>query len=130
MSNRFEAKDGIIVDNTGLMWMQEPLDNLFTWEEACAIKHSFGGFDDWRLPTIEELSSIIHYGRMSPSCFDGFACFNFDEKDKRLFWSSTPYVGISSYVWFVNFEYGYVDNAIQDYEMSVRLVRGQYERKI
>lgn len=120
MTNRFEAKDGIVVDNnTSLMWMQSPLERLFTWGEACTIKHSFGGFDDWRLPTIIELAGIVDYCECKPACNE---VFRFEEE--QIFWSSSPYVGYSSKAWSVDFDYGYVKLDGYRYNaFSVRLVR-------
>lgn len=119
MSSRFEVKEGIVLDNqTGLMWMQSPLERLFTWKEACEIKHSFGGFDDWRLPTIEELISIIDYSKRNPSIDEVFWFV-----DKKYFWSSSPKVGNANYAWFVSFNYGYVYDGNRSSAFPVRLVR-------
>jgi len=42
------------------MYQNEPFTKRYTWEEAQNYAHnlSLGGYDDWRLPTIEELSKI------------------------------------------------------------------------
>ncbi len=53
--------DGTVTDvNTGLMWQQDPGDKT-TYSEAAAGADSFSlaGYDDWRLPTIKELYSLI-----------------------------------------------------------------------
>jgi hypothetical protein len=55
--------DGTITDEvTGLIWAQAAGDKL-TWEEALAEADSMtlGGYDDWRLPTIKELYSLIDF---------------------------------------------------------------------
>ncbi len=55
--------DGTISDmNTGLMWIQN-VDDKMTYAEAVeyADGFSFGGYDDWRLPTIKELYSLIDF---------------------------------------------------------------------
>lgn len=55
--------DGTITDNvTGLMWQQDPGEKM-TWEEAVKNAKNFelGGYDDWRLPTIKELYSLIQF---------------------------------------------------------------------
>ncbi len=55
--------DGTVSDlNTGLMWTQNVGDKM-TYAEAVAYAESFtyGGYDDWRLPTIKELYSLIDF---------------------------------------------------------------------
>ena len=120
MKERFEAKEGVVIDNnTGLMWMQNPLDKLFTWDEACEVKHEFEGFDDWRVPTIEELTGIIDYKKSDSTCNDVFRFGKYS-----VFWSSSPKVGNTNYAWYVNFSYGYVYYNRRVNAFQVRLVRG------
>ena len=55
--------DGTVSDIvTGLMWTRDPGDKL-THAQAVdnAADCSVGGFDDWRLPTIKQLYSLIDY---------------------------------------------------------------------
>jgi hypothetical protein len=77
------SADGLTVtDNiTGLVWQQSPDTNgdgvinimdKMTWEEAQAYPSTlnakkFGGFDDWRLPTIKELYSLILFVGTDPN---------------------------------------------------------------
>lgn len=57
--------NSIVVDNnTGLIWLQEPLANKYTWEEAgnecLALNNSnYAGYSDWHLPSPTELLTII-----------------------------------------------------------------------
>ncbi len=63
--------DGTVTDlNTGLMWQQDP--NGFTkvsWDDAVANAASVttGGYNDWRLPTIRELYSLMDFSGKDPS---------------------------------------------------------------
>jgi len=55
--------DGTVSDlNTGLMWVQARGVKL-SWDEAVAgaAKCRIGGYDDWRIPTIKELYSLINF---------------------------------------------------------------------
>ncbi len=55
--------DGTVTDvNTGLMWAQDPGDKL-TFDEAVdgAASYDLAGYDDWRLPTVKELYSLIAF---------------------------------------------------------------------
>ena len=55
--------DGTVSDqNTGLMWQKTPGDKL-TWADAQKAAESFSlaGHDDWRLPTIKELYSLMDF---------------------------------------------------------------------
>ena len=53
--------DGTVTDlNTGLMWTQNPgAKKSFRQALAGASQCRIGGYDDWRLPTIKELYSLI-----------------------------------------------------------------------
>jgi Protein of unknown function (DUF1566)/Putative metal-binding motif len=71
--------DGTVTDNvTNLMWQKSPdtdgngdidaADKL-SFDEAVAGAGTFdlGGYDDWRLPTIKELYSLIDFNGVDPS---------------------------------------------------------------
>jgi len=60
--------DGTVSDLvTGLMWVRDPGEKK-TFEQAIAgaSKCSVGGHDDWRLPTIKELYSLILFSGTDP----------------------------------------------------------------
>ena len=61
--------DGTVTDLiTGLMWQQDPGAKV-TWEaaDAGAASASTGGYDDWRLPDVKELFSLIQFSGTDPS---------------------------------------------------------------
>jgi hypothetical protein len=61
--------DGTITDNvTGLMWQKDPGEKM-TYQQAVVGADSFtlAGYDDWRLPTIKELYSLIQFDGLDPS---------------------------------------------------------------
>jgi hypothetical protein len=81
MAGRFvDNGDGTVTDNcTGLMWQKEIADTNGNgtsgdedrpdWREALRYCEalSFAGHDDWRLPNVRELQSIVDYGRGFPA---------------------------------------------------------------
>lgn len=67
--NYTDNGDGTITDNvTGLMWQQDPGAKM-TYAQAVAGAESLNlaGHDDWRLPTIKELYSLILFSGVNPS---------------------------------------------------------------
>ncbi len=85
--------DGTVTDvNTGLMWQKDP-GNKMTYSQALANADSFNlaGYDDWRLPTIKELYSLILFsGTDSSSCTEVASC------------TATPFIDTN----YFNFQYG------------------------
>ena len=55
--------DGTVTDlNTGLMWIQDPGDKMdYDDAIASAVSFSFAGYNDWRVPTITELYSLMDF---------------------------------------------------------------------
>ncbi len=61
--------DGTVSDlNTGLMWLQDPGPKK-TFDQAVAGARNCrtGGHDDWRMPTIKELYSLIDFRGTDPN---------------------------------------------------------------
>ncbi|MBP9742348.1 MAG: DUF1566 domain-containing protein, partial [Burkholderiales bacterium] len=69
-SPRFTIGTGVesmcITDNlTGLMWSRVPLTNRIQWGRALSVANDLVrcGYDDWRIPNINELSSLMNYSQ-------------------------------------------------------------------
>jgi hypothetical protein len=68
--------DGTVTDLvTGLMWQQNPGEKM-TYSEAAAGADDFAlaGYDDWRLPTVKELYSLILFDGQDVSVCPGETC--------------------------------------------------------
>jgi hypothetical protein len=89
---------------------------------------SFGGYSDWRLPTVKELGTIVNYGipsfSFNPMIHDGY----FPYTAYASYWSSTTYASDISKAWLVLFVSGGVLEYNKNYAGHVRAVRGgQFE---
>ena len=82
-------------------------------------------YNDWRMPSADELMSIVDYGRTSPAIDIEW----FPNTGATSFWSASAYaaysprVGYSGFAWYVNFWNGDVGGLDKYYSYSVRLVR-------
>ncbi|MGD9972822.1 MAG: DUF1566 domain-containing protein [Desulfatirhabdiaceae bacterium] len=81
----------------------------------------FGGFDDWRLPTIQELELIIKrtVANPGPRIDIGF----FGDTASPRYWSSTTVAQTVSCAWLINFQYGSMGNEAKHLRNHVRAVR-------
>lgn len=112
--------DGTVMDNcTGLMWQQEKAPGKYSWQEALVYCENLelAGSDDWRLPNVRELQSIVDYGRYDPAIDAIF------DSDSSWFWSSTSALHPDSIAWVVIFYLGDVYYETKSFHHSVRAVR-------
>jgi uncharacterized protein (TIGR02145 family) len=92
--------DGTVTDtSTGLMWQQDT-QGAMTWEEAITYCESlsFASYDDWRLPDINELFSLVDYSKFDPAIDTTFFP-NTQSYEESYYWSSTTYTDFTDEVW-------------------------------
>ncbi len=129
-ANRFtDNGDGTVTDHcTGLMWQKNTADVNVTgsdrvpWCDALSycVRLEFAGHDDWRLPNVRELQSIVDYGRFDPSIDPIFDAL------PEGYWSSTSFADNQEFSlagWAVYFDDGGVDTGFKNSGFSVRAVR-------
>ncbi len=125
--------DGTVSDaNTGLMWVKTPdLSRKATYAEAVAGAAAcrVGGYDDWRLPTIKELYSLMDFRGYSGDTvaeskpYLDTRYFDFVYGDlspgERLidaqYWSATEYVGTTMNDDATVFGVNFADGRIKGY---------------
>ena len=156
ITNRYlDNADGTITDTkTKLMWKKcsEGLGGNYCsygtkkeykWDDAMQQfkKVSFGWHNDWRMPTKEELRTLVYCSNGTPQeeawdngCYgknDDAGEFQrptinqqaFPNTEDSVFWSSSPYAGGSYSAWHVGFSNGYVGTLGKNAAFYVRLVR-------
>jgi len=77
------------------------------------------GFTDWRVPSAEELTSIVHYGRVSPVIDPTF----FPNTRNDYYWSASPSAIHRNSAWSINFNDGDDGDDDRSGDAHVRLVR-------
>lgn len=127
-NNLIDNGDGTVTDvGKGLMWENKTIDNIdnrYTWQDALSYCENLtlAGYDDWRMPDINELQSITNYNTYSsaidPIFFNAAVSMHF-----YYLSSTTPSDERSSLVWYVGFINGAVLLTSKSNNVSVRAVR-------
>jgi hypothetical protein len=121
---RFCAQGESVVDaKTGLMWSANDLPGeRLTHAAAVAAVAAYrgDGYSDWRLPTREELLSLVDDTRSEPAIDTSV----FPTCKSAYYWASSPWASSpDDYAWLVLFYYGYSDYGRRDNDAFVRAVR-------
>ncbi len=124
--------NGTVTDSqTGLMWKQcsegqsEPtcsgMPSLLRWAESqtVAADSEFADFDDWRLPTVEELESLVETACQKPAINES----QFANTYSGGYWTSSSHPMDKDYYWYVDFRLGKRDFNGKSTNYGIRLVR-------
>ena len=126
---RDNSKEIVIDKITGLMWQ----DNI----EAKTIRKNrkdakqycrrlvFAGYDDWYLPRLKELRSIVDETKFDPTIRSGFKNI-----ESNHYWSSSPNLSDTMNALNVDFKSGQTYNNTRIGKCNVRCVRGNYDSLI
>ena len=131
----------MVRDNiTGLIWevkqdkdemenYDNPHDanNRYNWQDAQDIfiatlnSQQFGGYNDWRLPTVKELPFIKNMDTQNPSINTTYFP---NPLSMASYWTSTTNADNPYYAWFVHFFFGGIvdidDKSASQYVRAVR----------
>jgi hypothetical protein len=150
--------NGTITDTTtGLTWekksddggLHDKDDLIYTWSQSGSTlpngtafaligslnAASFAGRRDWRLPTVEELETIVDTGGQMPgrpvvpdefdsNCVPGCSITQCSCTRPINHWTSTPNAANNQQAWYVLFNNGQSGTAFKTLQFAVRAVRG------
>lgn len=132
--------NGTVTDpGTGLTWMRCAMGqtwtgstcsgtaNTYGWDQAIALAGavSFAGNNDWRVPNIRELQTLIDRSQYALAIdTDAFPNTPVSYFGDAEFWSATAYAYDSSLAWHVDFDFGTTTNNDKAGARLIRLVRG------
>lgn len=132
-------------DATGLVWKRCPegmtwngatctgTASIHNWQAAfdqadATNAANFANHNDWRVPSLDELKSIVVTGQnpVAPT-IDRTA---FPNTPVPYFWSASPYAGNSTRAWLVDFNGGDDVWSVRSFAVHVRLVRAGQSSKL
>ena len=119
--NDFEDNNEIVYDRTtDLRWQKEGSPYALNWHEAHDYisflnTNRYGGLCTWRLPTVDELMSLLHPASTERS--------RHDDSHRKWLWSSDMHGKSES--WYINLDMGYVANQDRDCPNFVKAVSSQ-----
>jgi hypothetical protein len=123
----FDCGDDTCTDRTtGLEWLHCSVGQAgancsgdvtsMTWQSAvdACDQLTLAGHDDWRLPDVHELVSIVDYTKANPSIYP-----DFPSTPAAGFWSSTTTIANNTKAWGVGFMSGYVASDNKTVDVSI-----------
>lgn len=118
--------DDVVLDKeTGLVWERSPDSFTNNWYYLVYLAYNkcLGGRKGWRLPTIEELNSLVDPNEPPPTLISGHPFVNVGT---GFYWSSTTdaeYITTFN-AWGVVFSSGNAGKQVKDYSFPAWFVRG------
>ncbi|MBF0539427.1 MAG: DUF1566 domain-containing protein, partial [Nitrospirae bacterium] len=115
--------DQTVNDNlTGLVWTKDAgtptvgscAGGKMTWQAAldyvsCLNTANYLGYNDWRMPNVNELESLVNAEQATPATWLFLQVFA--NVQSNAYWSSTSYASNTSYAWFVSMVDGNVSGS-------------------
>jgi len=126
--SRDDVKEVVVDHVTGLSWQDDTAvtSNEQNWTDAIIYCNDLNttansGYDDWRLPTIDELVYITDKGKYNPAIDNSPTAFQ--NTNSSSYWTATTNASNTSRAWVVDFNYGSGSNGGKGFSGYVRCVR-------
>ena len=121
------VSDGVCRElNSGRMWQVVSSKKLRSLDQAQAYVEQLdlGGYDDWRLPSVKELTSIIDFAEVAPAINETHFSHT-SSNTGTYYWTATEHPEDSSKYFNIEFRYGTI-NALNSAAKAnfVKCVRG------
>lgn len=108
------------VTSQGCGWGIYPTTNSWDFLVNDSNADNFCGHNDWRLPTVDELKSIVDHSQQDPSIDIDY----FPNSMSSHYWSANPYFFDATQSYTVSFSNGLLTGTSRDnVQVRVRLVR-------
>jgi len=118
--------EAVLDTETGLIWSASNIEydssEEMDWYDAqtACYKTVINGHMGWRLPTVEELTTIIDISESDPALPSGHP---FSDAASSYYWSSTPDARYIDFAWRVSFSDGDVYSGNKPNTYYVRAVK-------
>jgi hypothetical protein len=112
--------------DTGLEWQSQSPGRM-NWHDAQSYAQSLsiGGKDNWRLPAVNELETLLDRTiLLEQTVYRPVMRTEIPFRDNLSYWSSTTFGPDKNNAWIVMFEGAYVLSYYKTNEYHVRCVRG------
>jgi len=122
---RDNSKELVVDKMTGLMW-QDSVDTKTLRKNRKDAKQYcrrlvFAGYDDWYLPRLKELKSIVNEEKFNPAIRSGFKNIK-----PNHYWTSSPNLSDTMNALNIDFKNGQTYNNTRKGKAYIRCVRGNY----
>lgn len=138
-SSRFKCAMGgeaVLDKQTGLIWARDAqiLGKKVNWEEGGKLSENIeiGGNKGWRLPTRDELITLLDTSQSEPALPEGHPFLNIKDlatasgsgvSGGYQYWTSTDFQNDNTYVWMVSFHFGNVMKSHKLMDITIWPVR-------
>ncbi len=126
-------ENGAVIQDqqTGLEWMRCSVGQTwsesgcvgrptrYSWDQAMVLTAEVAERDDWRLPTVEELQTLVAYRMFNPAIDPAI----FPNTPPANFWSASEAASDAYYAWSVHFANGFSNWRHKRQRFEARLVR-------
>lgn len=116
--------EAVLDRETGLVWDKEPATSGFNWAGASihCVQRTVGGRKGWRLPSIQELASLVDPTQSNPMLPSGHP---FDVQASP-YWSSSTFVGDATlaFIQFISSGTQFAANKTANTNIPAWCVRG------